>query len=214
MTTADYPEAPGPRAIPETDFIDTAPGRPFTLAGTESGFSQLHGISVAPLGEENDRLVALGHLTDRVALAATSGYHRRVLGERIMPTSELTDMIRFGTQRTHVQAVKAKPDDDYAWYLDDADPSNTTAQAVTLISIEWLEREDLAAPSACPSCTWLSRSVRFTTSPDHTEWAFYHRCRYCAHMWLPTAPAPHHTQPALSQPSTPELEMPSCTRSA
>ncbi|MGC5041059.1 hypothetical protein ACLQ2C_36590 [Streptomyces sp. DT73] len=198
-------------------FADAAPDAPFLLSGTEPGFDSLHGIPVAALGEVSDRLLALGHLTDRAVLAVTSAYHRRILGERIVPTHELTDLLAFGTRRTHIQAVRAETDDDGGWYVDDVDPHHPFAQAATFIAIEWLEREDIENPSACPACTRISRSVRWSPKPDRSGWAFFHRCRHCSHRWLPPATAQHpDEQPALPRPRTAarELETISCTRSA
>ncbi|MFJ3594536.1 hypothetical protein ACPXCP_34320 [Streptomyces sp. DT20] len=185
-----------------TVFTDAAPGEMFALSGTEPGFDRLHGTPAAALGEESDRLLALGHLTDRTVLAVTSAYHRRVLGELIVPTSELTDLIRFGIRRTHIQAVRAGRDDDCPWYVDDADPDAPTTQPATFIAIEWLEREDMAIPSRCPACTRISRSTRFTKRPDHPGWSHVHCCRHCTHRWLPPdtalrpepqAPLPQHS---------------------
>ncbi|MCY0930859.1 hypothetical protein OTB20_32645 [Streptomyces sp. H27-H1] len=200
-----------------TAFTDAAPGEPFTLSGTEPGFDHLHGIPAAALGEESDRLLTLGHLTDRAVLAVTSAYHRRVLGELIVPTNELADLLTFGTRRTYIQAVRAGSDGDCPWYVNDADPDAPTAQPATFIAIEWLEREDIATPSRCPACTRTSRSTRFTRRPNRTGWSNCHRCRHCAHQWLPPVtelrPDP---QPALPQPrpATHDLETSSCTRSA
>ncbi|MFZ3491713.1 hypothetical protein ACODT5_00475 [Streptomyces sp. 5.8] len=199
-----------------TAFTDAAAGEPFVLSGAEPGFDHLHGIPAAALGEESDRLLALGHLTDRTVLAVTGAYHRRVLGELIVPTSELTDLLSFGTKRTHIQAVRARADDDCAWYVEDAVPEAPTAQPATFIAIEWLEREDIAIPSRCPACTRISRSTRFTQRPDHSGWSHYHRCRHCAHLWLPPVTALHPEPEALRQPYPlpRDLEVPSCTRSA
>ncbi|MFD3547063.1 hypothetical protein ACFWUW_15890 [Streptomyces sp. NPDC058655] len=170
-------------------FTDATAGELFALSGTEPGFDHLHGIPAAALGEESDRLLALGHLTDRTVLAVTSAYHRRVLGELIVPTGELADLLSFGTRRTHIQAVRAGRGDNCAWYVDDVDPAPPTAQAATFITIEWLEREDIEVPSRCPACTRISRSTRFTQDPDRTGWSHYHRCRHCAHLWLPPVTA-------------------------
>ncbi|MFB6807605.1 hypothetical protein [Streptomyces sp. NPDC056387] len=200
-----------------TVYTATAPGQPFILSGTEPGFDRLHGIPVAALGEESERLLALGHLTDRAVLAVTSAYHRRVLGELIVPTRELTDLIHFGTQRIHVKAVAADQDIDNPWYIEDAAPSDPTAQPVTITVIEWLQREDLAPPSPCPCCARVSRSTRFTPDPERAGWGHHHRCRHCAHQWLPTASAPRaESQTTLPRPFTPthDLETSSCTRSA
>ncbi|MFJ4972718.1 hypothetical protein [Streptomyces sp. NPDC088755] len=200
-----------------TAFTDAAADELFVLSGTEPGFDRLHGIPAAALGEESDRLLALGHLTDRTVLAVTSAYHRRVLGELIVPTNELTDLLSFGTRRTHIQAVRAGSDDDYAWYIDDAALDAPTAQPATFITIEWLEREDIAIPSPCPACTRTSRSTRLTKGPDLTGWGHYHRCRRCAHLWPPpvTALRPEAETALPQHPTlTRDLEAPSCTRSA
>ncbi|MFD5372804.1 hypothetical protein [Streptomyces sp. NPDC127103] len=198
-----------------TVFTDAAPGALLTLSGTEPGFDRLHGVPAAALGEESDRLLALGHLTDRTVLAVTSAYHRRVLGELIVPTSELADLLSFGTRRTHIQAVRAGTDDDCGWSVDDAAPDAPTAQPATFIAIEWLEREDMAIPSRCPACTRTSRSTRFARRPDHTGWSHHHRCRHCTHQWLPPV-TELRPQPAFPQtrPATHDLETSSCTRSA
>ncbi|MFI0596542.1 hypothetical protein [Streptomyces griseus] len=200
-----------------TVFTDAAADELFVLSGTEPGFDRLHGIPAAALGEESDRLLALGHLTDRTVLAVTSAYHRRILGQLIMPTTELADLLSFDTRRTHIQAVRAGSDDDCSWYVDDADPDAPTAQPATFITIEWLELEDMAIPSRCPACTRTSRSTRFTKGPDRTGWSHYHRCRHCTHLWLPpvTALRPE-PEAALPQHSTltHDLEATSCTRSA
>lgn len=200
-----------------TVFTDADAGELFALSGTEPGFDRLHGIPAAALGEESDRLLALGHLTDRAVLAVTSAYHRQVLGELIVPTSELADLLSFGTRRAHIQAVRAGRDDDCPWYVDDADPDAPTAQPATFIAIEWLEREDTAIPSRCPACTRTSRSTHFTKRPDGTGWSHYHRCRHCAHQWLPpvTALRPE-PEAALPQHATlaHDMETSSCIRSA
>ncbi|MFI5808374.1 hypothetical protein [Streptomyces sp. NPDC051561] len=191
-----------------TVFTDAAPGEQFALSGTEPGFDRLHGIPTVALGEESDRLLALGHLTDRAVLAVTSAYHRRIIGELIVPSHELNDLIAFGTHRVHIRAVRAQPDeDDCPWYVDDAASSHPTAQAATVIHCEWLEREEIRAASACPACTRISRSVKF--GPGDAGWASYHRCQHCAHRWLPpVTPLPQRS--ALTQ----TLEALSCTRSA
>ncbi|CAM5328082.1 hypothetical protein [Streptomyces griseus] len=200
-----------------TVFTDAAADELFVLSGTEPGFDRLHGIPAAALGEESDRLLALGHLTDRTVLAVTSAYHRRILGKLIMPTTELTDLFSFDTRRTHIQAVRAASDDDCSWSVDDADPDAPTAQPATFITIEWLELEDMAIPSRCPACTRTSRSTRFIKGPDRPGWSHYHRCRHCTHLWLPpvTALRPE-PEAALPQHSTltHDLEATSCTRSA
>lgn len=196
-----------------TVFTDADPGELFALSGTEPGFDRLHGIPAAALGEESDRLLALGHLTDRTVLAVTSAYHRQVLGELIVPTGELADLLSFGTRRTHIQAVRAGSDDDCPWYVDDDDPGVPTARPATFIAIEWLEREDMATPSRCPACTRISRSTRFTRRPDRTGWSHCHRCRYCAHLWMPSVTALRsEPQAALPQPSTftSTLRSPAC----
>ncbi|MCX5207613.1 hypothetical protein OG897_40190 [Streptomyces sp. NBC_00237] len=198
-----------------TLFIDAAPGEAFHLSGLEPGFDPLHGIPTAALGEECDRLLAVGHLADRAALAITSAYHRRTLGELIVPGRELNDLIAFGTHRVHVRAVRAQLGDDCPWYVDDASPSHPAAQAATVIHCEWLEREEIKPASAFPACTRISRSTRF--GPGDAGWASYHRCRHCAHQWLPPVAAIHPDLPrALRRPraATHVLETPSCTRSA
>ncbi|MFF7566600.1 hypothetical protein ACFZB4_42420 [Streptomyces pseudovenezuelae] len=173
-----------------TEFTQALPGQQVTLAGTtEEGFETLYGVPVVALGQD-DRLMALGHLTDRAALAVTTAYHRRVWGYRILPNRELARLTRSGTQRSHITVTKGGQDDDYPWQFEDADPDDPTAQTVTLITIEWLDHEDITTRSTCPACARASWSTSLTTGPGRAGWGRYHRCLYCGHRW-PTAPAPH-----------------------
>ncbi|MFJ5680297.1 hypothetical protein [Streptomyces sp. NPDC093097] len=170
-----------------TAFTDANPGQTFTLTGSvEEGFDTLHGVPTTTLGENADHLMALGHLTDRAVLAVTNAYHRRVWGQRILPCSQLADLTRLGTKRIGIKVTKES--DDYAWHFDYADRDDPTAQAATIIDIEWLCHEDIAVQSECPTCNRSSRSTNHTTGPGRTGWGHYHHCRYCDHKW-PTAPA-------------------------
>jgi hypothetical protein len=172
-----------------TAFTEAHPSQVFTLSGTtEEGFDKLYGIPAVALGEECDRLMALGHITDRAVLAVTIAYHRRVWGHRILPCSELADLTRHGTKRIGIKVTKGGEDDDYAWHFDDADPEDPTAQAATVMSVEWLDHEDVAVQSECPACNRASRSTSLTTGPGRDGWGRYHRCRHCDHKW-PAAPA-------------------------
>ncbi|MFE7958700.1 hypothetical protein [Streptomyces sp. NPDC057413] len=171
-----------------TAFTDALPGQPCTLSGTEEeGFDTLYGIPAISLGEECDRLMALGHIPDRAVLAVTGAYHRRVWGHRILPGSELADLTRSGTKRIRIKVTKGGEDAEYAWHFEDADPDDPTAQAATVIDVEWLDHEDVAIQSECPVCNRASRSTSLNTGPGRAGWGRYHRCRYCDHKW-PAAP--------------------------
>ncbi|MFF8919148.1 hypothetical protein ACF08M_39125 [Streptomyces sp. NPDC015032] len=166
-----------------TTFADALPGETFTLSGTtEEGFDTLYGIPAVTLGENCDRLMTLGHITDRAVLAVTSAYHRRVWGHRVLPSSELADLTRVGTKRIGIKVTKGG-EDDYAWHVDDADPKDPAAQTATIMSVEWLPHEDVAIQSECPACNRASRSTSLTTGPGYDGWGHYHRCRYCHHTW-------------------------------
>lgn len=190
-----------------TGFTNALPGQHFTLAGTTAeGFDTLYGIPAVALGEDCDRLMALGHLTDRAVLAVTNAYHRRVWGHRIQPSNELTDLTRHSTKRTKIKATKGGEHDDYAWQFDTADPDNPTAQAITVISVEWLAHDDVAVQSECPACTRASRSTTLIAGRGRHGWGQYHRCRYCDHAW-PAAPAHRpdltkHRRFSLSRPDS------------
>ncbi|MDQ0605510.1 hypothetical protein QF037_009943 [Streptomyces canus] len=108
-------------------------------------------------------------------------------GYRVRPSSELADLTRFGSRRLHIRVTPGSEDDDYAWQFHTAEPDDSTAQAATLIDVEWLAHEDVAVQSECPACTKASRSTSLITGPGRTGWGHYHRCRACDHAW-PAAP--------------------------
>jgi len=169
-------------------FTNALPGQTFTLSGSAAeGFTTMYGIPAAMLGEESERLMALGHITDRAVLAVTTAYHRRVWGQRILPNRQLTDLLTTGTRRIAITVSKASERDDCAWHFDEADFDDPTAQAATIINVEWLAREDVTVQSDCPACGRASRSTSSSTGPGRAGWGRYHRCRYCDHKW-PTAP--------------------------
>ncbi|MEU9072052.1 hypothetical protein AB0D60_34855 [Streptomyces sp. NPDC048306] len=181
---------------PMIAFNEALPGQQFTLAGTApEGFDTLYGIPAIALGEECDRLMALGHITDRAVLAVTNAYQRRVWGHRVLPGSTLTDLIRSGTRRINIKVTRGgeadtHDEDEYAWYFQDAEPDDSTAQSATVIDIEWLDREDVAVQSECPACGRASRSTTLTAGPGRAGWGRYHRCRSCGHAW-PAVPVRH-----------------------
>ncbi|MCX4581404.1 hypothetical protein OHB41_51590 [Streptomyces sp. NBC_01571] len=170
-----------------TGFATAQPGQVFTFTGAEDLFEAHYGIPVTALGE-GENLLALGHLTDRRVLAATSAYHRRIWGSRVQPSRELDDLIHFGTRHLWIVPVRSASADTYGWEYTETDDGDSRAQPATVIDVEWLTREDATVQSECPACGKASRSTRSITGPGRAGWANYHRCRACDHQW-PAVPA-------------------------
>ncbi|MFF2331956.1 hypothetical protein, partial [Streptomyces sp. NPDC058103] len=144
-----------------------------------------HGVAHAEIGEEGERLLALGHPTDRQVLAAINAYHRSI-GHRLVPGAELNDLVPYGIRRTWGIASHGA-DENYAWVIDDAAPEHPDAQPVTWINHEHLDHQDVAVQEQCPQCDHPSRSTAWGWGPGRRTGGPHHTCKACEYRW-PAAP--------------------------
>ncbi|MFB7649401.1 hypothetical protein ACFC0S_15915 [Streptomyces sp. NPDC056084] len=163
--------------------ITTTPLAP--LSAATRGFTTHHGVAVIEIGEDGERLLALGHPDDRRVLAALSAYHRSI-GNRLLPGGQLHGLLAKDIERTWGRAEECSTE-EYPWIVQDATPEQPGAQPVTWIDHEWLEREEAAVLEPCPRCDRASRSTNWGWGPGRRTAAPHHTCRACSYRW-PAAP--------------------------
>ncbi|MFF3863671.1 hypothetical protein [Streptomyces sp. NPDC002209] len=148
---------------------------------TASGFTHLYGIPVVAIEEDCGTLLMLGHPGARSILAATSAQYRRVYGQRILPGSELEDLVPFGVTKTWARAVPGG--DSCPWHTELTSPEAMHALPVTLVSVDWLETEDMAVQEECPACGRASRTSDTAISPGRAGYSRVRTCRHCQTRW-------------------------------
>ncbi|MFE6885827.1 hypothetical protein [Streptomyces sp. NPDC057702] len=168
------------------------------LTGTDEGFATFYGIALAPVGEDGERLLALGHPTTRRLLAALTAYHRDY-GHCLLPGDELTHLLSHGIRQTWAIATDTTSP-RYAWVIQDATPEHPGAQPVTWIDHEALDYRTIAIPEQCPQCGRTSRSTTYHWATDHRGGP-HHTCRVCECCW-PATPTHQHL---LASPEAPGI---------
>lgn len=152
--------------------------QPFPLHRS-GDFEPLHGTPTVAIGQQCNALLMLGRPEQRKILAVTSAYYRVIYGQQILPGG--TENLLRGVRRTWARAV---PDGgDYPWRIEETVPDAQHSQPVTLVDVESLIAEDIAAQEECPACGRASRTSDIGHLPGRAEATRVHRCRYCATRW-------------------------------
>ncbi|SES04323.1 hypothetical protein [Streptomyces qinglanensis] len=102
-----------------------------------------YGIQMASLGEDGDRLLALGHHEPKRVLAAFNRYARTVIGWPNIADDFTASAADWAGRLEQRWAVFRKPDPDddewdvpeYAWHADWSDPDAPGARPVTLLDV-------------------------------------------------------------------------------
>lgn len=101
-----------------------------------------YGIPVAPLGEDGDTLLALGHHDPRRVLAAFNRYARTVCGWPNLADDYSATLTEWAGRIEHKRAVFRTPDPlsqwedpDCTWIADWSDPTAPGARPVTLLEV-------------------------------------------------------------------------------
>ncbi|MFD9047790.1 hypothetical protein [Streptomyces zaomyceticus] len=163
------------------------PAEPFADAG---GFSAYYGVRLAPLGEDGDSLLLLGHQDDNTVLAVLTVYFRRVCGERILPDSRVDDLRRDGIRRTWARRLPG--DGHFDWRFEQTAPHTEGAQKVTILPSLWLSTEEVAAQEHCPQddCGRASRSHRAYGFINDQGPLPVRTCWYCGNRWASASGGP------------------------
>ncbi|WP_329391527.1 hypothetical protein OG625_39960 (plasmid) [Streptomyces sp. NBC_01351] len=148
---------------------------------TAKGFTRLYGIPVVAIEEDCGTLLMLGHPDERSILAVTAAQYRLVYGQRILPGRELDELIPFGVKKTWARAV---PRDGYCpWHTELTGTDAEHALPITLVSVDWLEAEDVAVQEQCPVCGRASRTSDIASTPGRSGYSRVRTCRHCHTRW-------------------------------